>query len=153
MRGRRGFVQLAILHLLQEQPMHGYQMMKELEERSAGTYAASAGTVYPALQELLDQEMIDLQLELDKKIYSLNQKGKERLEEFAKREEGDFWAEWKERLVWKSSEEATQLRERLRAWELELRKAMKRARMNKESAVQLIHLVDEMTERLRKDNK
>jgi DNA-binding PadR family transcriptional regulator len=45
MRKRRGFVQLAILHLLKEQSMHGYQIMKQLEERSNGLYQASAGTV------------------------------------------------------------------------------------------------------------
>ena len=95
MKRRRGFVQLAILHLLKDESMHGYQIMKELETRSDGLYSASAGTVYPALQELLDQDIINLEAESDKKVYFINEKGKERLKEFAKRKEGDFWTEWK----------------------------------------------------------
>src|SRR3954468_22558306 len=104
MKRRRGFVQLAILHLLEEDSMHGYHIMKELEARSDGLYSASAGTVYPALQELLDQGIIGLESESEKKVYFTNEKGKERLEEFAKRGEGDFWIEWKERMVWRNSE-------------------------------------------------
>ena len=76
MKRRRGFVQLAILHLLEEASMHGYQIMKELENRSGGHYSASAGTVYPALQELLEQEMIELEPSSDKKTYSFKKKGK-----------------------------------------------------------------------------
>ena len=37
MKKRRGFIQIAILHLLREEPMHGYQIMKELESRSGWT--------------------------------------------------------------------------------------------------------------------
>ena len=90
MKRRRGFVQLAILHLLKEESMHGYQMMKELEHRSDGLYAASAGTVYPALQELLEQEMIDLDPNSDKKTYFIQEKGKERLEEFREQKRRGF---------------------------------------------------------------
>ena len=45
-----GEVRLAILSLLSEGPKHGYQLMKEMEERSGGLYRASAGSVYPTLQ-------------------------------------------------------------------------------------------------------
>ena len=86
MKKRRGFMQLAILHLLKEESMHGYQVMKELENRSGGLYSASAGTVYPALQELLEQEMIDLEPTSNKKTYVIKEKGIERLEDFASRQ-------------------------------------------------------------------
>lgn len=148
MRRRRGFVQVAILHLLNEESMHGYQIMKGLEERSNGAYSASAGTVYPALQELLDQNLIELDTESDKKTYSINENGKKRLEE--KREEGDFWIEWKERMMWKKSEESVQLRAAMDRWETEFRKAMKQARGNPESVFELIAFIDEMTDRLKK---
>jgi DNA-binding PadR family transcriptional regulator len=151
MRRRRGFVQFAILQLLKEGSMHGYQIMKELEERSNGAYSASAGTVYPALQELLDQNLIELDTESDKKIYFLNENGKKRLEETADRVEGDFWAEWKERMMWKNSEESVQLRAAVDRWEKEFRKAMKQTRGNPESVLQLITFIDEMTDRLKKD--
>jgi DNA-binding PadR family transcriptional regulator len=148
MKKRRGFVQFAMLNLLKEGPMHGYQIMKELEERSSGAYSASAGTVYPALQELLDQSLIVLHTSTDKKVYSLTDSGKERLTE--KLTEGDFWAEWKERMVWRNSKESLQLREAVDRWEKELHRAMKQARGNKESVRGLIAFVDEMTDRLKK---
>lgn len=153
MRRRRGFVPMAILHLLAEESMHGYQIMKELEIRSGGAYAASAGTVYPALQELLDQKFIELDTGLDKKVYSINESGLKRLEEMAQHEEGDFWTEWKERMIWRNSKESLQLREAVKAWEQELRKAMKQSRGNPEDALELIAFIDEMTERLKKKNK
>lgn len=149
MKRRRGFVQVAILHLLNEESMHGYQIMKELEERSNGAYSASAGTVYPALQELLDQNLIELDTESDKKTYSINENGKKRLEE--KRAEGDFWIEWKERMIWKNSEESIQLRAAVDRWEKELRKVMKQSRGKPEHVRELIAFIDEMTHLLKKN--
>jgi DNA-binding PadR family transcriptional regulator len=150
MKRRRGFVQAAILHLLKEESMHGYQIMKELEERSNGAYSASAGTVYPALQELLDQNLIELDAGSDKKIYTIGENGKKRLEETAKHKEGDFWLEWQERMMWKNSEESVQLRAALERWETEVRKAMKQSRGNPERVVELITFINEMTDRLKK---
>jgi DNA-binding PadR family transcriptional regulator len=150
MRKRRGFVQLAILHLLKEESMHGYQIMKELEERSNGSYSASAGTVYPALQELMDQHLIELDTGSDKKVYLINENGKKQLEETVKHEEGDFWGEWKKRMMWKNSEESMQLRAAMERWETEFRKAMKQARGNPENVGKLIRFIEEMTNRLKK---
>ena len=53
-----GEVRLAILSLLEEGPKHGYQLIKDLSERSGGLYRASAGTVYPTLQQLEDEELV-----------------------------------------------------------------------------------------------
>lgn len=150
MKRRRGFVQIAILHLLEEDSMHGYQIMKQLEERSNGAYSASAGTVYPALQELVDQNLIECDEETGKKIYSISINGKNRIEEMAKHKDGDFWTEWKEKMMWKNSEESVQLRAAIDRWEKEVRKAMKLARKNPESVNELITLIDEMTVRLQK---
>lgn len=150
MRGQRGFVQFAILQLLQEESMHGYQIMKELEIRSNGAYSASAGTVYPALQELLDQHLIELQTSSDKKIYSLSENGIKRLKESAKEMEGDFWVEWKERMTWKNSEESKLVREAIKRWKTELHKVMKQTQGNPENANKLIAYLDEITEKLNK---
>lgn len=152
MKRRRGFVQMAILHLLKEGPMHGYQIMKELENRSGGFYSASAGTVYPALQELMEQDMISLNPTLDKKIYLIKEKGEERLEEFAKRAEQEFWNEWKARWIWQNSSEAAQLKEAIDSWEAELRRAIKQARRSSEDSSKLIAFMNEITERLQREN-
>src|SRR5205823_990230 len=57
-RGRRrqwfesGDMKYVILKLLKDKPRHGYEVMKELEERLHGCYSPSPGTVYPTLQWL-----------------------------------------------------------------------------------------------------
>src|ERR1051326_34074 len=53
-----GEVRLAILSLLSEGPKHGYQLMKEIAERSGGLYKASAGSVYPTLQQLEGEDLV-----------------------------------------------------------------------------------------------
>jgi DNA-binding PadR family transcriptional regulator len=57
-RARRGDVRAAILALLAERPMHGYEMIQELEERTKGTWKPSAGSIYPTLQLLEDEGLI-----------------------------------------------------------------------------------------------
>jgi len=139
--------------------MHGYQIMKELEDRSNGAYSASAGTVYPALQELLDKNLIkldvDQDIESDKKIYVIHENGQkwleEWLEEVAQNEEGDFWVEWEKRMTWRNSEEAMQLKTAIGRWEKEYHKAMKRAIGNPVSVAKLTEFIDEITNQL-KDN-
>ncbi|WP_313891926.1 PadR family transcriptional regulator [Psychrobacillus sp.] len=149
MKRRRGFIQWAILHLLKEGSMHGYQIMKELESRSGGLYSASAGTVYPALQELLEKELIDLEPESDKKTYFITEKGTVRLKEFTDSREGEFWDGWKARWVWQNSDEATQLKATMDLWEIEMRRAVKQARRNPEGTAKLVAFMEEITERLR----
>jgi len=151
MKKRRGFVGVAILHLLKEHSMHGYQIMKELEERSEGLYQASAGTIYPALQELLDKGMIILQEDLDKKVYHLNKNGEERLQEFAEKEEKDFWLEWKERQFWRNSKEAEQVKQAIKQWDLELKRSIRLIRSEPERMEQFITFIEEITKRLKKD--
>ena len=58
-RARRGDVRAAILALLREQPRNGYQIIQEIERRSGGLWRPSAGSVYPALQLLEDEGLIE----------------------------------------------------------------------------------------------
>jgi DNA-binding PadR family transcriptional regulator len=57
-RARRGNVRAAILSLLAEQPRNGYQIMRELAERSQGAWRPSPGSVYPSLQQLEDEGLV-----------------------------------------------------------------------------------------------
>ncbi|MGH3624307.1 MAG: PadR family transcriptional regulator [Sciscionella sp.] len=57
-RQRRGDVRSAILALLAERSMHGYEMIKEITERSGGFWRPSPGSVYPTLQLLTDEGLI-----------------------------------------------------------------------------------------------
>jgi DNA-binding PadR family transcriptional regulator len=77
----RGDLKFALLELLRERPMHGYEMMKALEEKSGGFYAPSAGSVYPTLQMLEDRGLVTVSEVEGKKVYSLTEAGKVALEE------------------------------------------------------------------------
>ena len=59
-QARRGALRAAVLSLLAEQPMHGYQVMQELETRSGGRWRPSAGSVYPTLQQLEDEQLVSV---------------------------------------------------------------------------------------------
>jgi DNA-binding PadR family transcriptional regulator len=88
--GRRGFgfrffdrgdLKYVILKLLAKKPMHGYEVMRALEEESCGCYSASAGSVYPTLQMLEDQGYVVCEEQEGKKVYSITDEGREFLEE------------------------------------------------------------------------
>ncbi len=76
-RAGRGEVRSAILALLAERPMHGYQIIHEIEERSGGSWKPSAGSVYPTLQLLADEGFISAEESNGRKIYSLTEAGRE----------------------------------------------------------------------------
>jgi DNA-binding PadR family transcriptional regulator len=93
-RKRRGDVRIAILSLLAEQPRNGYGLIKEIGDRSGGTWTPSPGSVYPTLQQLVDEELIE-------------PTGDGKRTEFQLTESGRAWvAEHAEELtnVWQSSE-------------------------------------------------
>ncbi len=82
-RGRffeSGEIRLAILSLLSEGPKHGYQLMKEMEERSGGAYKASAGSVYPTLQQLEDEGLVESAMINGRRTYNLTVAGRKELE-------------------------------------------------------------------------
>lgn len=72
----RGDVRAAILALLAEKPMHGYQIISEIEQRSGGAWKPSPGSVYPALQLLADEGLIDAAEADGRKTYSLTDAGR-----------------------------------------------------------------------------
>ncbi|ALX66156.1 PadR family transcriptional regulator [Microbacterium sp. XT11] len=74
-RMARGDVRTAVLTLLAEKPMHGYQIISEIAERSGGTWKPSAGSVYPTLQLLADEGLITAEEQNGRKTYSLTEAG------------------------------------------------------------------------------
>src|SRR6476646_11251967 len=54
-RASRGDVRTAVLQLLAEEPMHGYQLMQAIAERSGGRWAPSTGAIYQTLNQLEDE--------------------------------------------------------------------------------------------------
>ena len=73
----RGDVRAAVLAILAEKPMHGYQIMAEIEERSGGTWKPSPGSVYPTLQLLSDEGLISAEESNGRKTYALTEEGRQ----------------------------------------------------------------------------
>jgi DNA-binding PadR family transcriptional regulator len=80
-RARRGDVRSAILTLLGEKPMHGYEMIQELEERTGGRWRPSAGSIYPTLQLLEDEGLVRAEEVEGKRVFDLTDEGRELLAE------------------------------------------------------------------------
>ena len=77
-RARRGDVRASILALLKDRPMHGYEMIQEIGERSGGAWKPSPGSVYPTLQLLEDEGLITSASEGGKKLFTLTDPGRSR---------------------------------------------------------------------------
>ncbi len=96
-RGRffgRGDMKYVLLELLQERPMHGYEMMKALEEKSGGFYSPSPGSIYPTLQMLEDGGMVTVNEAEGKKVYSITDAGRALLAERQRNQEGISGPPW-----------------------------------------------------------
>lgn len=75
-RSRRGDVRAAILALLLERPMHGYEMIQEIKERSGDLWRPSPGSVYPTLQLLADEGLINDEGQGSRRLYALTDEGR-----------------------------------------------------------------------------
>jgi DNA-binding PadR family transcriptional regulator len=75
-RARRGDMQAAILGLLAEQPMHGYQVIQELATRSGGAWTPGPGSVYPTLQAMEEQGLVAGEQDGSRRVFSLTDTGR-----------------------------------------------------------------------------
>ncbi|NJN16416.1 MAG: helix-turn-helix transcriptional regulator [Oscillochloris sp.] len=80
-RHRRGDIRIALLELLAEQPRHGYELIKALEQRYAGFYRPSPGSVYPTLQLLEDEGHLTSEQVEGKRVYTITASGQAELEQ------------------------------------------------------------------------
>jgi DNA-binding PadR family transcriptional regulator len=100
----RGDLKYGLLKLLEQRPMHGYEMIKELENLSGGFYTPSAGAIYPTLQLLEDRGWVTVEVVEGKKVYTITDDGRQALAEFQRRDErpgpehgpgrGPGWGPW-----------------------------------------------------------
>jgi DNA-binding PadR family transcriptional regulator len=91
-KARRGDVRTAVLSVLEDKPMHGYDVIRDLEERSGGMWRPSPGSVYPTLQMLEDEGLVTGEEQDGKKVYSLTDHGRTELQE--RRERAGDAAPW-----------------------------------------------------------
>jgi DNA-binding PadR family transcriptional regulator len=84
-RAKRGNVRAAALALLSEGPLNGYQIIQQISERSGGLWQPSPGSVYPALAQLEDENLISLQDAADgaRRAYGLTDAGRAYVAEHA----------------------------------------------------------------------
>lgn len=74
--GRRPNVRNAVLALLAERPMHGYEMIQELDTRTGGIWRPSPGSIYPTLQLLEDEGLIVAESEGGRRRFALTEAGR-----------------------------------------------------------------------------
>jgi len=77
----QGDLRLIALALIAEQPRHGYEIMKVLEDKTAGWYSPSPGIVYPTLTYLEETGYVTAQAEGAKKLYTITAEGRAHLDE------------------------------------------------------------------------
>lgn len=75
-RVQRGDVQAAVLALLAEQDMHGYQILQELAERSGGAWRPSSGSIYPTLRHLQEQGLIRSRAVGSRRVFGITELGR-----------------------------------------------------------------------------
>jgi DNA-binding PadR family transcriptional regulator len=73
---RRGEIRPLILSVLATKPMHGYEVIQELENRSGGRWRPSAGSVYPTLQQLADEGLVTAEEVEGRRVYTLTEAGR-----------------------------------------------------------------------------
>ncbi|MHB1009925.1 MAG: PadR family transcriptional regulator [Propionibacteriaceae bacterium] len=91
-RARRGDVRTAILQLLAEEPRNGYQIISALAERSGGAWRPSPGAVYPALNQLEDEGLIETFDNAGSRAFRLTGAGREAPEVHS--DTAKVWDEW-----------------------------------------------------------
>jgi DNA-binding PadR family transcriptional regulator len=74
-----GHLRLYLLSLLEQEPMHGYELIMALEERFGGTYTPSAGTIYPRLAKLEDEGLVSKSADGRKTVYAITDAGRAEL--------------------------------------------------------------------------
>ena len=82
-RGRalRGDVRTAILMVVADQPMHGYQIMQAMRDRTGGAWRPSPGAVYPTIAQLEDEGLVTTQEEGGRRLVTLTSEGRSYVEE------------------------------------------------------------------------
>jgi len=96
----KGDFKYLILDLLKEKPRHGYEIIREMEEKFGGFYTPSPGAVYPTLQWLEDMNYVTVQAQDGKKTYTITEEGlkflseKQKETEEVKKQMKEWWGSW-----------------------------------------------------------
>ncbi|TVZ04090.1 PadR family transcriptional regulator [Trebonia kvetii] len=119
---RHGRLRLYLLRLLDEEPRHGYEVIRLLRDRFMGIYAPSPGTIYPRLARLEEEGLVTHDEENGRKVYRITEAGREEL-----RNRGDELDELEEELSASVSDIVREVREDVRDTVRSLREELTRA--------------------------
>ncbi len=119
---RHGRLRLYLLRLLDEEPRHGYEVIRLLRDRFMGVYAPSPGTIYPRLARLEEEGLVTHDEENGRKVYRITEAGREEL-----RSRGDEIDELEEELSASVSDIVREVREDVRDTVRSLREELTRA--------------------------
>ncbi|BGE81448.1 PadR family transcriptional regulator [Staphylococcus petrasii] len=144
---KKGNLQFVILKMLEEESRHGYQIIKDLEERFKGFYSPSPGSVYPILQMLEDREFVSISKEGNKKIYTITDEGKQFLKENVDQDE---FTQRLEKFKNVDFEQMKASREQLQEVFHGFMKASQSALQDEEKKKELDALIEETKEKLEK---
>jgi DNA-binding PadR family transcriptional regulator len=117
-----GRLRLYLLKLLDESPRHGYDVIRELEDRFMGLYSPSAGTVYPRLARLEAEGLVTHQVSEGRKVYRITDAGREELEA----RQGDL-DDLEQEIAGSVRDLATEIRSEVRGSVADLRSELKAA--------------------------
>jgi DNA-binding PadR family transcriptional regulator len=76
-RAQRGDVRAAVLTLLSDRPMHGYQLMRAIAELTQGAWRPSPGAIYPTIAQLEDEDLVSVVADAGRKLVTLTDTGRE----------------------------------------------------------------------------
>lgn len=101
-RAKRGEARYVLLDALRNGPKHGYEIIKTLEERSAGQYVSSPGTVYPTMQYLEELGLVRADQDGERRVYNLTAAGRTELAAHAEHVDA-FWGRFAARSIAETS--------------------------------------------------
>ena len=99
-RARRGQIRTVLLALLEDEPMHGYEMIRRIDDRSGGRWKPSPGAVYPTLQQLADEGLVTFVEEDGKRIFSLTVEGRAAVADVGANDREPWTAEFGNHPAW-----------------------------------------------------
>ena len=91
-RRRRGDIRTALLAVLAEEPGHGYEIMQRIEDKSGGAWRPSPGSVYPSLQLLEDEGLVQATEREGKRVYEITDAGRAEAQRRIDESGGTPWA-------------------------------------------------------------
>jgi DNA-binding PadR family transcriptional regulator len=119
---RHGRLRLYLLRLLDEEPRHGYEVIRLLRDRFMGVYAPSPGTIYPRLARLEEEGLVTHDEENGRKVYRITEAGREEL-----RKRGDELTELEQELSASVSDIVREVKEDVRETVRNLREELTKA--------------------------